>query len=199
MIKIIKDKLSDRSEIFDAKETKVDVSKTVSEIIEKVRVEGDSALYYYTEKFDKASLKSLKVSEDEIEEAFRSVDDEFIGILREAAENIRLFHAKQKNGGFEIKKENGVIVGQRVIPVDIAGLYVPGGTAAYPSTVLMDSIPAKIAGCKRVVMVTPPGPDGKVNPVILAAASIAGVDKIFKLGGAQAIAALHTVLKVYLK
>ena len=190
MIKIIKDRLSNREEIFSAVMEKVDVSATVKEIIEKVRKEGDSALYYYAEKFDKAKLSSLRVSEEEIAEAIASQPSEFIEILKEAAENIREFHQKQKNDGFTLKKSDGIIIGQKVIPVDKAGLYVPGGTAAYPSTVLMDAIPAKIAGCKRVVMVTPPDREGKVNPVILAAASVAGVDEIYKVGGAQAVAAL---------
>ncbi len=190
MIKIIKDRLSNREEIFSAVMEKVDVSATVKEIIEKVRKEGDSALYYYAEKFDKAKLSSLRVSEEEIAEAIASQPSEFIEILKEAAENIREFHQKQKNDGFTLKKSDGIIIGQKVIPVDKAGLYVPGGTAAYPSTVLMDAIPAKIAGCKRVVMVTPPDREGRVNPVILAAASVAGVDEIYKVGGAQAVAAL---------
>ena len=190
MIKIIKKELGGRAQIFDAVEEKVDVSGVVREIVEKVKNEGDSALYYYAEKFDKAKLTSLRVTEEEISEAVASVEPKFIEILKSAAENIRIFHEKQKSSGFEIKKENGIIIGQKVIPVDRAGLYVPGGTAAYPSTVLMDAIPAKIAGCGRVVMVTPPGKDGKVNPVILAAAYVAGVDEIYKVGGAQAVAAL---------
>ena len=190
MIKIIKDKLTNRDEIFSAVMEKVDVSATVKEIIEKVRREGDAALYYYCEKFDKAKLSSLRVSEEEISEALLSVEPEFIEILKEAAENIREFHKNQKNDGFTLKKTDGIVIGQKVIPVDRAGLYVPGGTAAYPSTVLMDAIPAKIAGVGRVVMVTPPDKNGKVNPVILAAASVAGVDEIYKVGGAQAIAAL---------
>ena len=162
----------------------------VTDIIYNVRKKGDAALYEYCEKFDKAKLTSLLVSEEEIEEAFSSVEPEFIEILRKAASNIRKFHEKQVRNSFIINDEDGIVIGQKVIPVDRAGLYVPGGTAAYPSTVLMDSIPAKIAGCREVVMVTPPGKDGKVNPVILAAAKIAGIDKIFKLGGAQAVAAL---------
>ena len=190
MIRIIKDRLDCREEIFSAVMEKVDVSKTVTEIIEKVRAEGDAALYFYAEKFDKAKLSSLRVSEEEINEALSLVDSEFIEILREAAENIREFHRMQKNDGFTLKKGDGIVIGQKVIPVDVAGLYVPGGTAAYPSTVLMDAIPAKIAGVKRVVMVTPPNKEGKVNPVILAAASVAGVDEIYKVGGAQAVAAL---------
>ncbi len=190
MIRIIKDAISERAEIFSAVAEKVDVSATVKEIIEKVKSEGDSALYYYAEKFDRARLTSLRVSESEIGEAVASVEPRFIDVLTKAAANIKEFHEKQKTSGFEIRKENGVIVGQKVIPVDRAGLYVPGGTAAYPSTVLMDAIPAKIAGCERVVMVTPPDSSGKVNPVILAAAYVAGVDEIYKVGGAQAVAAL---------
>lgn len=190
MIKIIKDRLDKREEIFSAVCEKVDVSATVKQIIENVKENGDKALYFYAEKFDKATLSSLRVTKEEIEEAINSVDPEFVEILREAAENIREFHKNQKNDGFTIKKENGIVIGQKVVPVDKAGLYVPGGTAAYPSTVLMDAIPAKIAGVGRVVMVTPPNKEGKVNPVILTAASVAGVDEIYKVGGAQAVAAL---------
>ena len=146
-------------------------------------------MYEYCEKFDKAKLSSLLVTEQEIEEAVNSVEPKFLEILEKAATNIRKFHEKQVRNSFIINDENGIVIGQKIIPVDRAGLYVPGGTAAYPSTVLMDSIPAKIAGCKEVVMVTPPSSDGKINPVILAAAKIAGIDKIFKVGGAQAIAA----------
>ena len=190
MIKILKCGRVPKSEIFSRFEPTVSVEGTVSEIIAKVKSEGDGALYYYAEKFDKVKLASLEVSEEEIAEAYAVVDSELIAVMEKAKENILAFHSKQKREGFEIKKENGVVVGQLILPVDKAGLYVPGGTAAYPSTVLMDSIPAKIAGVKEMVMVTPPGKDGKVNPVILAAAKIAGVDRIFKVGGAQAIAAL---------
>lgn len=190
MIKIIRSNLDDRDDVFNVKETKVDISAVVSEIIDKVRREGDAALCYYLEKFDKVRPDSLRVSEAELDEALAKVEPEFITVLEKAAENIRTFHREQKNEGFRIEKENGVIIGQKVIPVERAGLYVPGGTAAYPSTVLMDAIPAKIAGCERVVMVTPPMKDGSANPVILAAAKVAGVDEIYKVGGAQAIAAL---------
>ena len=190
MIRIIQDSLSKREEIFSAKEERVDVSATVAEIIAKVRAEGDAALRYYSEKFDKAKLTSLRVSEEEMEEAVASVEPEFIRILEAAAENIRSFHALQKREGFELQRDGGVIVGQRVTPVEVAGIYVPGGTAAYPSTVLMDAIPAVVAGCPRVVMVTPPSKEGKVNPAILAAAKVAGVKEIYKVGGAQAVAAL---------
>ena len=190
MIKIIKDVYDTRAEIFSATEKKVDVSKVVTDIIEKVKTEGDKALYGFAEQFDKVKLDSLVVTKEEIDAALKEVDSEFIAVLERASENIREFHSKQKREGFEIRKQNGVIVGQKIIPIERAGLYVPGGTAAYPSTVLMDAIPAKIAGCEQVVMVTPPNKDGKVNPVILCAAKVAGVDKIYKVGGAQAIAAL---------
>ncbi|MBQ8204161.1 MAG: histidinol dehydrogenase [Clostridia bacterium] len=190
MIKILKFGEVSAKEIFSRVEADVNVETVVAEIIENVKVNGDKALYEYCKKFDKAELEELLVTQEEIEEAVNSVEPKFIEILKTAAENIRLYHQNQVRQGFEIKKEDGIIIGQKIIPVDRAGLYVPGGTAAYPSTVLMDSIPAKIAGCKEVVMVTPPSKNGKVNPVILAAASIAGIDKIFKVGGAQAIAAL---------
>ncbi len=190
MIKILKYNEVDNNEIFSRVENSINVEAIVADIINNVRTNGDKALYEYCEKFDKAQLSSLLVSEEEINEAFSLVEPEFIEILKKAAANIRKFHEKQVRNSFIINDENGIVIGQKVIPVDRAGLYVPGGTAAYPSTVLMDSIPAKIAGCKEVVMVTPPSADGKVNPVILAAAKVAGIDKIFKVGGAQAIAAL---------
>lgn len=190
MIKIMRFGEVSPSEIFARVTPKTDVSGIVADIIENVRKNGDKALFEYTEKFDKASLSSLLVTKEEIEEAVASVEPEFIRILEKAASNIRKFHEKQKRNSFIINDENGIIMGQKIIPVDKAGLYVPGGTAAYPSTVLMDSIPAKIAGVKEVVMVTPPNKEGKINPVILAAAYVAGIDKIFKVGGAQAIAAL---------
>ena len=177
-----------------------DVSDVVRDIILTVRERGDAALCEYEERFDKVTLSSLAVSAEEIKEALSLVDAEFLRVIRKAAENIREFHTKQLRQGFEMRRGEGVILGQRVTPIERVGLYVPGGTAAYPSTVLMDAIPAKIAGCPKVVMVTPPAKDGKVNPVILAAASIAGVDEIYKVGGAQAIAALaygtETVPKV---
>ena len=166
------------------------VSDTVAEIIARVREAGDAALYEYGEKFDGVRLASLAVTKEEIEEALTLVEPEFLTILEKAAANIRRFHEKQVRNSFILNEENGVVIGQKIIPVDRAGLYVPGGTAAYPSTVLMDAIPAKIAGCREVVMVTPPGKDGRVIPVILAAAHVAGIDRIFKVGGAQAVAAL---------
>ncbi|MBQ4527313.1 MAG: histidinol dehydrogenase [Clostridia bacterium] len=200
MIKILKYGEVANEDIFARVTPEINVEEIVTDIIYNVRKNGDKALLEYTEKFDKAKLSNLKVTKEEIDEALEKVDPEFIRILKRAAANIRKFHEKQVRNSFIINDENGIVTGQKVIPVDRAGLYVPGGTAAYPSTVLMDSIPAKIAGCKEVVMVTPPMADGKVNPVILAAASIAGVDTIIKVGGAQAIAALaygtETVPKV---
>jgi len=190
MIKILEVGKVAKEDIFARTEPEIDVEAVVAEIIDNVRKNGDKALFEYCEKFDKASLTSLLVSEEEIAEAVESVEPEFLKILKKAAANIRKFHEKQVRNSFIINDENGIVIGQKIIPVDRAGLYVPGGTAAYPSTVLMDSIPAKIAGCREVVMVTPPNKEGKVNPVILAAAYVAGVDKIFKVGGAQAVAAL---------
>ncbi len=190
MIKILKYGEVPNSEIFARTEPAVNVEDTVAEIIRNVRERGDEALFEYCERFDKAKLSSLLVSEEEIDEAFSLVEPEFVEIIKKAAVNIRKFHEKQVRNSFIINDSDGIVIGQKVIPVDRAGLYVPGGTAAYPSTVLMDSIPAKIAGCREVVMVTPPNKEGRVNSVILAAAKIAGIDKIFKVGGAQAIAAL---------
>ncbi|MBR6676578.1 MAG: histidinol dehydrogenase [Clostridia bacterium] len=190
MIKILEVGKVATEDIFARTEPEINVEEIVFDIIESVKKNGDKALFEYTEKFDKAALSSLLVTEQEISEAVEAVEPEFLEIIRKAAVNIRKFHEKQVRNSFIINDESGIVIGQKVIPVDRAGLYVPGGTAAYPSTVLMDSIPAKIAGVKEVVMVTPPSRDGKVNPVILAAAYVAGVDKIFKVGGAQAIAAL---------
>lgn len=200
MIKIYKYGEVKNEDIFARTEPKMDVEGIVSEIIENVKKNGDKALFEYCEKFDKAKLSSLVVSREEIDEAVASVEPEFLEILKKAAANIRKFHEKQKRNSFIINDENGIVMGQKVIPVERAGLYVPGGTAAYPSTVLMDAIPAKIAGCREVVITTPPGADGRINPAILAAAYVVGVDKIYKIGGAQAIAALaygtETVTKV---
>ena len=190
MIKILKYGQIGADEIFARNESELDVSDIVTDIIADVCKNGDSALLSYAKKFDKAELTSLEVSDAEIEEAFASVEPEFIDILKQAAANIRAFHEKQVRQGFALEQGNGVIIGQKITPIEKAGLYVPGGTAAYPSTVLMDSIPAKIAGCKEICIATPPSANGKINPVILAAAKIAGVDRIFKMGGAQAIAAL---------
>ena len=190
MIKIINYKDIDPSEILDRKENVFNVADAVSEIIKTVRAKGDEALFEYSRKFDKVELSSLEVTKEEIENALNLVEPEFIEILREAKENIYAFHSRQVRNSFLISEKEGVIIGQKVIPIEKVGLYVPGGTAAYPSSVLMNAIPAKIAGCDEIVMVTPPAKDGSVAPAILAAASVAGVDRIFKVGGAQAVAAL---------
>ena len=190
MIKIYNYGEVPNSEIFARENISANVEDIVADIIADVRKNGDKALFAYSKKFDKAELSSLEVTKEEIDEALGLVDPEFISIMEEAAQNIRAFHEKQVRNSFVINDRDGVVIGQKVMPIEKGGLYVPGGTAAYPSTVLMDSIPAKIAGCPEIVMVTPPKQDGKVNPVILAAASIAGVDRIFKVGGAQAVAAL---------
>ncbi len=190
MIKILKYGEVPNSEIFARDNIASNVEEIVTDIIENVKNNGDKALFEYCKKFDKADLSCLEVSEKEITEAFNSVDEKFIDIIKKAAENIKLFHSKQVRNSFIINESDGVVIGQKIMPIEKVGLYVPGGTAAYPSTVLMDSIPAKIAGCKEIVITTPPNAEGKVNPVILAAAKIAGVDRIFKVGGAQAVAAL---------
>ena len=190
MIKIMKYGHVPNGEIFARVTPAVNVEDIVTDIIANVRRSGDKALLEYNLKFDKAELTSLQVTDEEIEAAFAAVEPKFLAILEQAAENIRAFHSRQVRNSFVIAEKPGIVLGQKVTPIENVGIYVPGGTAAYPSTVLMDSIPAKIAGCSQIVMVTPPGSDGKINPVILAAAKIAGVDKIFKVGGAQAIAAL---------
>lgn len=190
MIPILKVGQVPNSEIFARVTPAVDVAAIVADILADVKENGDRAVKAYCAKFDKAELTSLEVTPEEIQEAVSQVEPEFLDILREAAENIRAFHSRQVRNSFVIADKPGIVLGQKITPIEKVGVYVPGGTAAYPSTVLMDTIPAKIAGCPQLVMVTPPGRDGKVNPAILAAASIAGVDRIFKVGGAQAIAAL---------
>ena len=167
-----------------------DVSAPVSQILRRVREEGDAALFDLTRQFDGAELTCLAVSEAELDEAAAQVEPEFLAVLEEAAENIRAFHSRQKRESFVMTEKEGVILGQRVLPLERVGIYVPGGTAAYPSTVLMNAVPAQIAGVKEIVMLTPPGRDGKVSPSILAAARTAGVHRIFKVGGAQAVGAL---------
>lgn len=190
MIPILKVGQVPNSEIFARVTPEADVAAIVADIIADVKENGDTAVKAYCAKFDKAELTSLEVTPEEIQEAISQVEPEFLDILREAAENIRSFHSRQVRNSFVIADKPGIVLGQKITPIEKVGVYVPGGTAAYPSTVLMDTIPAKIAGCPQLVMVTPPGRDGKVNPAILAAASIAGVNRIFKVGGAQAIAAL---------
>ena len=166
------------------------VTATVKEIIDNVRQNGDAAVKEYTLKFDKTAPECFEVSRDEIFASTAQCDPEFIATLKKASDNIRDFHMRQKQQSWLTTKENGVIMGQRVRGLARVGLYVPGGTAAYPSSVLMNAIPAKIAGVKELIMVTPPMKDGKPNPDIMAAAAIAGVDRVFLMGGAQAVAAL---------
>ena len=186
MIKIMKYGQVPNSEIFSRVVPTAQVEDVVSAILSDVRRNGDQAVLSYTRKFDGAELDAL----EEIQEAFAGVEPEFLNILKEAADNIRAFHAKQVRNSFLIAERPGIVLGQKVTPIEKVGIYVPGGTAAYPSTVLMDTIPAKIAGCPQIVMTTPPDRNGKIPPAILAAAKIAGVDRIFKAGGAQAIGAL---------
>ena len=190
MIQILKYGEVSNDKIFARAVSQADVEGIVSGIIEDVKTRGDEALYEYCLKFDHAELESLQVSKEEIRAALEETDARFIEILKKAAVNIRKFHEAQRRNSFIINDENGIVMGQKVIPIASVGLYVPGGTAAYPSSVLMNAIPAKIAGCKQIMIVTPPDKSGKINSAILAAASVAGVDKIFKVGGAQAIAAL---------
>ncbi len=189
MIKMMKYGEVPSSEIFVRGTAETDVSDIVADIIAEVRQKGDAALLAYAKQFDKADLQALEVSEAEIDAAFQKVEPAFIAVLQQAAENIRAFHRRQVRNSFVITGD-GIVTGQKITPIAKVGLYVPGGTAAYPSTVLMDAIPAKIAGCKEICITTPALPDGSINPVILAAAKIAGVDRIFKTGGAQAVAAL---------
>lgn len=188
-------------EIFDSKEQSIaqltqtntaetsDYAQVVQEIIDTVRQNGDAALIDYSAKFDQAIVTELKVTDAEIEAALAQVNPDFLKVLETAKNNIAEFHEKQVSQGFMMTR-NGAVMGQRVIPLAKVGIYVPGGTAAYPSTVLMNAVPAKIAGVKKIVLVTPPLQDGSVNPAILAAAKVAGVDEIYRVGGAQAVAAL---------
>ncbi len=191
MIQIFKKGTVSDGEIFARDNSAADVSAAVSEIIETVRKDGDAALRMYSEKFDRATLSAIEVTDEEIDEAFRKTDPKLLTIMKKAAENITAFHEHQKRSSFVISEKPGIVLGQKVIPLAKVGLYVPGGTASYPSSVLMNCLPAKIAGVGEIVMVSPPTYEGgKINPVILAAAKIAGVGRIFKVGGAQAIAAL---------
>ena len=190
MIKIMQYGQVPNSEIFARVTPGANVEAAVEDIIAAVRARGDQAVLEFTQRFDGVRPEPMLVSRQEVEEAFAAVEPEFLAVLEQAAQNIRAFHSRQVRNSFVIADRPGIVLGQKVTPIEKVGIYVPGGTAAYPSTVLMDTIPAKIAGCPRIVMVTPPGKDGKLNPAILAAAKIAGVDAVYKVGGAQAIAAL---------
>ncbi len=166
--------------------------ETVNEMIRQVRARGDEALFEYTQKFDGCRLtaETVKVSQEEIRQAYREVSPEFLEVMKKSAANITRFHEKQLHNSWFLPEENGTILGQKITPIAVSGVYVPGGKAPYPSSVLMNVLPARVAGVPRIIMTTPPGPDGKVNPNILAAADIAGVNEIYKAGGAQAIAAM---------
>ena len=190
MISIYKFSEVSPEEVFTRSKNQIDVSDTVSGIIRNVRINGDAALFQYAKEFDQAELTQLEVPSILLDQAVESLDEELRSIMQEAADNIRDFHSRQLRQSFIVSEKNGVVLGQKVTPLERVGLYIPGGTAAYPSSVLMNAIPAKIAGCKEIVMVSPPTCNGDINPVILAAARIAGVDKIFRVGGAQAVAAL---------
>ena len=189
MIKIYKNYKTE--EILNRKiDDYAEYEQVVKSILADVAKRGDAALKDYGKKFDGADLDNLEVTEEEFEEAEKALSEDYKSVVRASAENISFFHKNQMKTGFELKKEGGVILGQKYTPVAVAGVYVPGGTASYPSTVLMDIIPAKIAGVENIIMVTPVKNDGKVKPEILYAAKVAGVGRVFKTGGAQAIAAL---------
>lgn len=190
MIKLLKYHEVSKEDILYRYQPKTDVKGIVSEILLNVKTKGDAALFEYCEKFDKAKLDVLEVKKQEIESALSQTEPKFIEILKKAASNIRAFHEKQVSNGFIINEKDGIVMGQKILPLEKVGIYVPGGTASYPSSVLMNAIPAKIAGCNQIIMVTPPNEKGEIAKEILAAAYIAGVDRIFKIGGAQAVAAL---------
>ena len=189
MIKIYKYGEVDKNEILSRTKMPTGVEDIVAGIIQDVRDNGDKALLEYNRKFDHNESEDLEVSAEEIQAAYDQTDPELISVMEEAAANIRDFHSRQKRNSFIISEQDGIVLGQKVMPIQRAGVYVPGGTAAYPSTVLMDCIPAKIAGCEDIIITTP-ATGGAINPVILAAARIAGVTRIFRVGGAQAVAAL---------
>ena len=186
MIPILDYEKTEESAIFQRNTPQSQVTEPVQKIIAQVRSQGDRALFHYTRLFDKVEVSALEVTGEELEAAMDQTDKELVSILMSAAENIKSYHSRQKRTGFSFSPEPGVVLGQKVTPLEKVGIYVPGGTAAYPSTVLMTAIPAKIAGCGEIIMVSPPD----IAPAILAAAKIAGVDRIFRVGGAQAIAAL---------
>ncbi len=192
MIRIMKYGEEPNSAIFQRSTATADVSGAVAEIIQAVRKEGDEALRRFEEKFDHVKLDKLEVTAAELEAAMAQVTPEFLGVLERSAANIRAYHLKQQRPGYVMTQQPGLIVGQRVIPLERVGICVPGSGSGTPlaSTVLMNAIPAKLAGCGEIIMVTPALPDGSISPAILAAAKIAGVDRVFKLGGAQAVAAL---------
>ena len=190
MIRILKESETKREAIFAREDPVGSVEEPVREIIAQVRAKGDEALKHYTKEFDGVDITSVEVGQGAIDEGFRMADPMLVDILYRASERVAAFHQHQVRNSFLVNEEDGILMGQKIIPLERVGLYVPGGTAAYPSSVIMNCIPAKLAGVKEIVMVTPPGKDGKIPPNILAAARICGVNRVFRVGGAQAIAAL---------
>ena len=190
MIRILKESETKREAIFAREDPVGSVEEPVREIIAQVRAKGDEALKRYTKEFDGVDITSVEVGQGAIDEGFRMADPMLVDILYRASERVAAFHQHQVHNSFLVNEEDGILMGQKIIPLERVGLYVPGGTAAYPSSVIMNCIPAKLAGVKEIVMVTPPGKDGKIPPNILAAARICGVNRVFRVGGAQAIAAL---------
>ena len=190
MIRILKESETKREAIFAREDPVGSVEESVREIIAQVRAKGDEALKRYTKEFDGVDITSVEVGQGAIDEGFRMADPMLVDILYRASERVAAFHQHQVRNSFLVNEEDGILMGQKIIPLERVGLYVPGGTAAYPSSVIMNCIPAKLAGVKEVIMVTPPGKDGKIPPNILAAARICGVNRVFRVGGAQAIAAL---------
>ena len=190
MIRILKESETKREAIFAREDPVGSVEESVREIIAQVRAKGDEALKRYTKEFDGVDITSVEVGQGAIDEGFRMADPMLVDILYRASERVAAFHQHQVRNSFLVNEEDGILMGQKIIPLERVGLYVPGGTAAYPSSVIMNCIPAKLAGVKEIVMVTPPGKDGKIPPNILAAARICGVNRVFRVGGAQAIAAL---------
>lgn len=190
MIKILNSKEVSKDEVLYREMPETDIESVVAQILSNVKQHGDAALLEYSERFDKVKLETLEVERERIKKALNRIEPQFLEVLKKAAGNIKRFHEKQVRNSFILNDKHGVILGQKVLALETVGLYVPGGTASYPSSVLMNGIPAKIAGCKQIIMVTPPNEKGDIADEILAAANIAGVDRIFKVGGAQAIAAL---------
>ena len=190
MIRILKESETKREAIFAREDPVGSVEEPVRAIIEQVRAKGDEALKRYTKEFDGVDITSVEVGQGAIDEGFRMADPMLVDILYRASERVAAFHQHQIRNSFIVNEEDGILMGQKIIPLERVGLYVPGGTAAYPSSVIMNCIPAKLAGVKEIVMVTPPGKDGKIPPNILAAARICGVNRVFRVDGAQAVAAL---------
>ena len=189
-MKILNDYEIDKSTLFLRRLEDSGVEDIVRDIIADVAINGDDALLKYAKKFDRAELAGLEVTQAEIDAALNSIPAELLDAMKAAAENIRAFHSMQLREGFRLERPNGVYMGQKITPIEKVGLYIPGGTASYPSTVFMNAIPAKLAGCSLIVMVSPPNESGTIASPILAAAKLAGVDRVFKAGGAQAVAAL---------